>query len=86
MQYHLYSGRSVGVYARAGIGIGLSSSRIDSALGLAEGGGLGVEIGLSPGLFIAPELFYKSTSLSISNGQGSYGEQVVGLQLALIYY
>ena len=86
VQYHLYRNRSVGVYARAGIGIGLSSSRFDSAVGLAEGGGLGVEIALSPGLFIAPELFYKSASLSVSNGLGTYGEQVVGLQLALIYY
>ena len=86
VQYHLYSNRNVGVYARAGIGIGLSSSILDSALGLAEGGGLGVEIALSPGLFIAPELFYKSSNLSVSNGQGSYTEQAVGLQLALIYY
>lgn len=86
VQYHLYWGRSVGVYARAGIGVALSSSFIDSAVGLAEGGGLGVEIGLSPTLFIAPELFYKTSQLSIANGRGSDTEQAVGLQLALIYY
>lgn len=86
VQYHLYSNRSVGVYARAGIGVGISSSILDSALGLAEGGGLGVEIALSPTLFLAPELFYRTANLSISNGGGSYTAQSVGLQLALIYY
>ncbi|MCA1826270.1 MAG: hypothetical protein ABR567_20285 [Myxococcales bacterium] len=86
VQYHLYWGRSVGVYARAGIGVALSSSFVSSAVGLAEGGGLGVEIALSPGLFIAPELFYKTSQLSVSNGGGTDNEQVVGLQLAVIYY
>jgi hypothetical protein len=86
LQYHLYRGRSVGVYARAGIGVALSSSFVQSAVGLAEGGGLGVEIGLSPNVFIAPELFYKTSQLSLSNGAGSDTMQAVGLQLALIYY
>jgi len=87
VQYHLYSRPSVGVYARAGIGAALSSSiGAGNAVGLAESGGLGVEIGISPGIFIAPELFYKNASLSLSNGGGTTGEQVLGLQLALIYY
>jgi hypothetical protein len=86
VQYHLYRGPSVGVYARAGIGVGISSSFVNSAVGLAEGGGLGIEIALSPGLFIAPEIFYKTSQLSISNGGGTDTEQAVGLQLAVIYY
>ena len=87
VQYHLYSRPSVGVYARAGIGAALSGSfGTSNAVGLAESGGLGVEIAISPGIFVAPELFYKNANLSFSNGAGSTAEQVLGLQLALIYY
>jgi hypothetical protein len=86
VQYHFFHSGNVGVYGRAGIGVGLSGSFGPSnAVGLAEAGGLGVEIRLAPGLFLAPELFYKTANLSIS-GAGSTTEQVVGLQLALIYY
>src|SRR5579859_1757093 len=76
VQYHLYSTGSLGVYARAGIGAAVSSSfGTSNAVGLAESGGLGVEIGLSPGIYVAPELFYKNASLSLANGGGSTGEQ-----------
>ncbi len=87
VQYHLYASGPVGVYARAGIGLGMSGSLSPdaNALGLASAGGLGVEIRLAPDLFLAPELFYKNVNLSVSNGP-SDTEQVVGLQLALIYY
>jgi hypothetical protein len=91
IQYHLFARRGLGVYGRATIGVALSSSfnpdpTSGSAAGLCEGGGLGMEIGVSPGLFVAPELFYKNTTLNIPNGGGSVGIQVVGLSLSLIYY
>jgi hypothetical protein len=87
VQYHLYSKPSVGVFARAGIGIGISDSFVaGNAVGLGEAGGLGVEIGLAPWLFLTPELFYKNINLSISNGGGSTVEQVVGLQLSITFY
>jgi hypothetical protein len=86
VQYHLYSSPKVGVYGRAGIGVGISGSfGTSNAVGLAEGGGLGVEIRVAPGLFLTPELFYKTANLGVS-GAGGTTEQVVGLQLALIYY
>jgi hypothetical protein len=86
VQYHLYARPTVGVYARAGIGVALSSSFVQSAVGLAASGGLGLEIGFAPHLFLAPEVFYKNANLSLSNGGGSVAEQVVGLQLGLIFY
>jgi hypothetical protein len=87
VQYHLISRPAVGVYARGGVGVALTSSvGPSSALGLAYAGGLGVEIAIGPGLFIAPEFFYKNSSMSISNGGGSVGEQIAGLELSLIYY
>ena len=33
-----------------------------------------------------PELFYKNENLSYSQGGGSYGVSLIGLQIALIYY
>ena len=86
VQYHLYARPGLGVYARAGIGVALSSSFVQSAVGLATSGGLGVEIGLGNGLFLTPELFYKNANLSLNNGGGSTTMQVLGLQLALIFY
>lgn len=86
VQYHLYARPRLGVYARAGVGVALSSSFGQSAVGLATAGGLGVEIGLGNGLFLTPELFYKNANLSLNNGGGSTTEQLVGLQLALTFY
>ena len=85
VQYHLFARPGLGVYGRAGVGLALSSY-INDAVGLSGLGGIGVEIGLSPGLFLTPELFYKNENLSYSNGGGTYGVSVIGLQLALIYY
>ncbi len=69
VQYHLYSEPSLGVVARAGIGVALSSSfSTGNNMGPGAAGGLGLEIGLSPGLFLTPELFYKYQSLSPTNG------------------
>jgi hypothetical protein len=86
LQYHLFANGTVGVYGRVGVGIGMSGSlAADNAVGFASAGGLGVEIRIAPDLFLTPELFYKNMSLSVS-GSGSTSEQVIGLQLALIYY
>jgi len=88
VQYHLYSEPSLGVVARAGIGVALSSSfSTGNNMGPGAAGGLGLEIGLSPGLFLTPELFYKYQSLSPTNGMSAAtGEQIVGLQLSLSFY
>ena len=88
VQYHLYSKPSVGVFARAGIRRRAEQLVLHGQRGRARrGGGLGVEIGLSHGHFLTPELFYKDISLSPSNGSGhGTGEQVVGLQLSLTFY
>src|SRR5471032_1993950 len=62
IQYHLYARPRMMVYVRAGLGIGLSSdvtSDGSNAAGLAGAGGIGMEFRLSPGLFLAPEIFYK---------------------------
>ncbi len=74
------------VYGRAGIGVGLSNDVTPgaTAAGLAGGGGLGVEIGVAPNLFLAPELFYRNTNL----GARGVSEQLqtIGLELSLVYY
>ena len=66
--------------------VGLSRDVVPdaTAAGLAEAGGLGVEIRVAPNLFLAPELFYRNASLSTRG----IDQQVhtVGLQLALLYY
>ena len=86
VQYHLLVKPAVMVYGRGGIGVGLSRDVVpdSTAAGLAEAGGLGVEIRVAPNLFLAPELFYRNASLSTRG----IDQQVhtVGLQLALLYY
>lgn len=86
LQYHLLVRPAVMVYARAGIGVGLSTDVFPgmTAAGLAEAGGIGVEIRMAPNLFLAPEIFYRNTNLS---ARGSSTQiQTIGLQLSLVYY
>ena len=45
-----------------------------------------IEVGSGNGLFLTTELFYKNANLSLNNGGGSTTVQVLGLQLALIFY
>src|SRR5947209_11385760 len=68
VQYHLFVKRKVMVYARAGLGVGLSRDVVAgaTAAGLAGAGGIGVEILIAPNLYLAPELFYRNTNLSTS--------------------
>src|SRR5258706_1917347 len=86
LQYHLLVKPAVMVYARAGIGVGLSGDYVQNSMaaGLGESGGLGVEIRIGPGLFLAPELFYRGATLSAQGFSDSY--QSIGLQIGLIYY
>ena len=86
LQYHLLVKQQVMVYARAGIGIGLSGDYVQNstAAGLAEAGGIGVEIKVAPGVWLAPELFYRGATLSAQGSSDSY--QVIGLQLGVVYY
>jgi len=85
IQYHLYSKPGLGVYGRFGIGLGLSATG-SNALGLSEVGGIGMEIGIRPDVFLAPEFFYKNFNLSFSDGSGDYRASIIGLQVSLIYY
>jgi len=86
VQYHLLVKPAVMVYARAGIGVGVSGevAPAATAAGLAAAGGLGVEIRVAPSLFLAPELFYRNASLSARGVDETV--QTVGLQLSLVYY
>ena len=87
LQYHLLVRPAVMIYARGGMGMGLSGdfpASTSTATGLAEAGGLGVEIRLSPGLYLTPELFYRRSSLSAQGSSDSY--QSIGVQLGLVYY
>ena len=86
VQYHLLVKADVMVYARGGIGLGVSGDVAPgaTAAGLAGGGGLGVEIRVAPNLFLAPELFYRNATLSARGVDQSI--QTVGLQGSLVYY
>lgn len=86
VQYHLLVRPAVMVYARAGVGVGISGSLLPgaTAAGLAEGGGLGVEIHVGPGIYLAPEFFYRGASLSAQGFTDSY--QAIGIGLNLVYY
>ena len=67
LRYFLYTDETIGLYLRGGLGVGLvSGDRIVSSpgantLGLAEAGGLGVEIRLDKHWSITPEGFYRRT-------------------------
>ena len=83
LQTHLYARPQLMVYARGGIGVGLSADvTVDgtSTAGFAAAGGLGFEIRLQPGLYLAPEVFYKNMDLS------GLDVSMIGLQLGLVYY
>jgi hypothetical protein len=87
LQYHLYARPSAMVYIRGGVGIGLSSSAVfngSTGAGLAGAGGFGVEIRLAPGLYLSPELYYKS--MYLSGGGNDFGVQSLGLQLSFVFY
>jgi hypothetical protein len=86
LQYHLIVRPAAMVYARAGIGVGLSGDVVPdrTAVGLAAAGGVGIEFRFLPNLFLAPELYYRNADLSVSGT--SMRVQAVGMQLGLIYY
>jgi hypothetical protein len=86
LQYHVLVRQSVMVYGRAGIGVGLSGDIVpgSTAAGLALAGGIGAEIRVTPDVFVAPELFYRTASLSAQGVERRL--QILGLQLSLVYY
>lgn len=86
LQYHLLVKPAVMVYARAGVGVGLSGDVVpgSTAAGLAGAGSFGVEIRVAPNLFVAPELFYRHSNLSTRGVDTEI--QTVGLQLSVVYY
>jgi hypothetical protein len=85
-QYHLLVTPAVMVYARGGVGVGLSGDVVPgtTAAGLAAAGGTGMEIRVAPNLYLAPEVFYRTANLS-TNGV-DMRIQSVGLQLSVVYY
>ncbi|HTO98487.1 MAG TPA: outer membrane beta-barrel protein [Myxococcales bacterium] len=86
LQYHLLVREPLMVYGRAGIGVGLSGDIVpgSTAAGLAAAGGIGVEIRVTPDVFVAPEVFYRSASLSTQGVERRI--QTLGLQISLVYY
>jgi hypothetical protein len=86
VQYHFVVRPAFMIYARGGAGIGLSGDVFTTATatGFAFAAGVGTEVRLAPDIFIAPELFYRNADLSTNGIDERF--QVVGLQLALVYY
>jgi len=86
VQYHFVVRPAFMIYVRGGAGVGLSGDVFTSATaaGFAFAAGLGTEVRLAPDIFIAPELFYRNADLSTNGIDERF--QVVGLQLALVYY
>jgi hypothetical protein len=88
IQYHLVTRGRVMPYTRAGIGLGLvpnlGPTGNQTGAGLAAAGGLGMEIRLNQSLFVAPELFYRRATVSVSGEIRDV--QAIGLQISLIYY
>jgi hypothetical protein len=87
LQWHLYARPDMMVYLRGGLGIGVSADVTfdgSGAAGIAGQGGLGFEFRIAPRLYLAPEFFYKNMNLSGSGGGADL--QMIGVQLALVYY
>lgn len=86
VQYHLLVRPAFMVYARGGVGLGLSGDVFTTATaaGFAFAAGVGTEIRLAPDVFLAPELFYRNADLSTHGIDEHF--QVLGLQLGLVYY
>ena len=86
VQYHFVVRPAFMVYARGGAGVGLSGDVFSTATaaGFAFAAGLGTEFRLAPDVFLAPELFYRNAELSTNGIDERF--QVVGLQLAFVYY
>lgn len=83
-QHHFIVGQLVSFYARAGLGVGLSrdfTADHTMAGGLAETGGLGFEVAITPGFYLTPEFFYRHAEL-----RGDVNVHAVGLQLGVAYY
>ena len=87
LQYHLVTRGPVLAYTRVGIGLGIVPDALvvgENAVGLAESGGIGIEIRVTDQFFVVPELFYRRAS--VSNAGASIDVQTVGLQVAIAYY
>jgi hypothetical protein len=86
LQYHLIARGPVMAYTRFGIGLGMVPNLTDTetGMGLAESGGIGMEIRLSDQIMLAPELFYRRANVSATGVSGEF--QTIGLQLALAFY
>ena len=86
VQYHLLVRPGVMVYTRGGLGVGLSTDVFPgaTAAGLAQAVGIGMEVRVTPNLFVAPEIFYRNTNLSARGADTRI--QTVGLQFSVVYY
>jgi hypothetical protein len=88
LQYHFLARPQVMVYGRGGIGVSLSSDVLGpnngTGAGLMEVAGIGVEIRVASGVYLAPELFYKNESFASQGNSDSIG--IVGMQVGLVYY
>ena len=83
INHAFYVDNDFGVYARIGIGLGLTGSNRSSVTqkGLGEVFALGFDIHVSDQASLTPEVFYRRTNESTDSRVDS-----VGLQLNLVYY
>jgi hypothetical protein len=83
LNHAFYVDNDFGVYARIGIGLGVTGSSSSSVTqkGLGEVYALGFDIHLSDETSLTPEVFYRRTNESTDARVDS-----VGLQLNLVYY
>jgi hypothetical protein len=84
LNHAFYVDNDFGVYARIGIGLGVtgsSSGAVTTQKGLGEVFALGFDVHLSDQTSLTPEVFYRRTNESTNSRIDS-----VGLQLNLVYY
>jgi hypothetical protein len=83
INHAFYVDNDFGVYARLGIGLGLTGSNGNAVTqkGLGEVFALGFDVHLTDETSLTPEVFYRRTNESTASRVDS-----VGLQLNLVYY
>jgi len=95
-QYRPWSWSTGAFYVRGAVGLSRvtnveaadQTGRVNAAIGLSAGAGLGVELALTRDLFLAPEIFYRNGNFASRSSfvASETNVQTAGLQLGLVYY